>query len=221
MGSNGLPVYGDRLDGIDNVPITEEQKTNLKAKIMENNNVITVRDPHISGRTYNITIIVGDAMKRDDSKKLADLVTASLTEEQNNFYDVQVFIKKKYTCTLVATGYADEDGVFTSDVEVKFESELSKDKDVLGYGLTTTNTKDYNAKIKETVTADGEVIYYGFTKDKIGEYSCSIKIVRNKAKNDKESASKETEINSITTRDFPIIGYKRKGSQGYTWTKDR
>ena len=28
MGSNGLPVYGDRLDGIDAVKITDEQKTN-------------------------------------------------------------------------------------------------------------------------------------------------------------------------------------------------
>ena len=223
MGSNGLPVYGDRLDGIDKVPITEEQMTNLKNKIMENNQVIAVRDPHISGRTYNITIIISDAMRGGEAKKLADLVTQSLTEEQNNFYDIQVFINKKFTCTLVATGNADEDGVFTSDVKVKFESDLSKDKDVLEYGLVTKNEKTYNAKMDDTVNTDGEVVYYGFTKDKAGEYTCSIKIVRNKDKNDnsKESSSKETEINSITTRSYPIIGYKRKGGQGYSWTKDR
>lgn len=223
MGSNGLPVYGDRLDGIENVTITEEQKTNLVNKIKENNNVITVRDPHLSGRTYNITIIVADSMNRDEAKGLANLVTESLTADQNNYYDVQVFINKKYNCTLIATGYADEEGVFTSDVVVKFEEDLSKDKDVLGYGLTNTNTKDYNAKLQETITTDGEVVLYGFTKDKVGESTCSIKIVRNQAKNaeSKESASKETEINSITGENFPIIGYKRKGSQGYTWTKDR
>lgn len=223
MGSNGLPVYGDRLDGIDKVPITEEQMTNLKKKIMENNNVIDVREPHLSGRTYNITILVTDSMISGEAKKLADLVPASLTDEQNNFYDVQVFITKTYSCTLVATGKADEEGVFTSDVEIKFESDLSKNKDVLEYGLVTKNEKTYNAKMNDTVTADGEVVYYGFTKDKTGEYTCSIKIVKNKAKNEdaKESSSKETEINSITTRGFPIIGYKRKGSQGFSWTKDR
>ena len=111
MGSNGLPVYGDRLDGIDAVAITDEQKTNLVKKIKENNNVITVRDPHLSGRTYNVTIIVADSMNRDEAKGLANLVTESLNADQNNYYDVQVFINKKYNCTLVATDYADEEGI--------------------------------------------------------------------------------------------------------------
>jgi hypothetical protein len=223
MGSNGLPVYGDRLDGIDNVKISDEQKENLKKKLMEDNNVITVRDPHLSGRTYDITIIVSDSMNRDEAKKLADRVTESLTAEQNNFYDVQVFIKKKYNCTIIATGKADEEGVFTGDVVVQFKDDLSKDKDVLGYGLSTNNNKEYNAKQKEVVNTDGEVVFYGFTQDKVGESTCSIKIVRNQAKNadSKETASKEVEINSSTGENFPIIGYKRKGSQGYSWTKDR
>ncbi len=224
MGSNGLPVYGDRLDGIDNVPITEEQNNGLKTKLLENNNVISVRNPHLSGRTYNVTIIVADSMNRDEAKKLTEVVSASLTEEQNAFYDVQVFINKKYNCTLIAKGSANEEGVFTSDVEVSFEDDLSKDKEVLGYGLTNTNAKDYNGKMKETINTDGEIVIYGFTKDKVGESTCSIKIVRQKPTENaegQESSIKETEINSKTNENFPIIGYKRKGSQGYSWTKDR
>jgi hypothetical protein len=223
MGSNGLPVYGDRLDGIESVPITDEQKTSLKDKLLTNEKVINVREPHLSGRTYNITIIVADNMGLDEAKGLANFVTESLTPEQNAFYDVQVFVNKKYNCTLVATGYADEEGVFTSDVVVKFEDELNKDSEVLGYGLSRENAVDYNAKLDDKVTTDGEVVIYGFTKDKVGESSCSIKIVRKQPTGEelKNSASKITTINSSVGENFPIIGYKRKGSQGYSWTKDR
>ena len=223
MGSNGLPVYGDRLDGIEAVQITEEQKTKLKTDLMANEKVITVREPHLSGRTYDITIIVADSMPLDEAKNLSNIVTNSLTPEQNNFYDVQVFVNKKYSCTLVASGYANEEGVFTSDVAVKFEEDLSKDKEVLGYGLSRENNKDYNAKQNDKITADGEIVIYGFTKDKTGEASCSIKIVRKQPEgnDNKENASKITTINSSVGENFPIIGYKRKGSQGYSWTKDR
>ena len=128
MGSNGLPVYGDRLDGIENVPITNEQKTKLVNDLKANSDVIKVSEPHLSGRTYNVVIYVTDVDKVDNAKKLADVVTKSLDDKQNEFYDVQVFITKKYACTLEATGVVDEDGNFTSDVKVKFKDDLASDK---------------------------------------------------------------------------------------------
>ena len=33
IGSSGNPVYGDRLDGIEDVPITDEQKDKIAAEI--------------------------------------------------------------------------------------------------------------------------------------------------------------------------------------------
>ena len=222
MGSNGLPVYGDRLDGIESVPITEEQEKTMIANLLANERIISVRDPHLSGRTYNVTIIVTDSMTVAEAKGITQTVIDALTPEQNNFYDLQVFVNKKYSCTLTATGYADEEGVFTSDVVVKFEDELDKDKEVLGFGLSRENAVDYNAKLTDKVTTDGETIIYGFTKDKVNESNCSIKIVRKQPTGDEQqTSSKLTTINSSVGENFPIIGYKKKGSQGYSWTKDR
>ena len=64
---------------------------------------------------------------------------------------------------------------------------------------------------------NGEFIIYGYTKDKVGESTCSIKVVRKAAKN----SGTDSTINSTITKNFPIIGYKRKGSKTFVWTKDR
>lgn len=218
MGSNGLPVYGDRLDGIENVKITDEQKDKLVKDLSSSNEVISVSKPHLSGRTYNVVMYVTDIEQVAPAKKLAEKVTASLDDKQNEFYDVQVFIAKKYACYLEATGIVDEDGNFTSDVKVKFKNDLSKDKDILGFGLTTTNKKEYNAKGSIDIKTDGEFVIYGFAKDKGGESTCSIKIVRNE---NKTKGVKTTTVNSSVGSAFPIIGYKKKGSKDYVWTKDR
>lgn len=218
MGSNGLPVYGDRLDGIENVPITNEQKTKLVNDLKANSDVIKVSEPHLSGRTYNVVIYVTDVDKVDNAKKLADIVTKNLDDKQNEYYDVQVFIAKKQACTLEATGVVDEDGNFTSDVKVKFKDDLASDKNVLGFGISSSKTKDYNAKNNMDIKTDGEFVVYGYTKDKGGESTCSIKIVRNSAKT---KGVQTTTINSSTGSSFPIIGYKKKGSKSYVWTKDR
>ena len=37
---SGAPTYGDRLNGIENVPITDEQKSNLVTKLKGYGNVI-------------------------------------------------------------------------------------------------------------------------------------------------------------------------------------
>ncbi len=213
----GAPTYGDRLAGIENVPITDEQKKSLVDKLKSYGNVISVSDPHLSGKTYNIVITVADVDTADNAKKLSEEVTKSLDDKQNAFYDVQVFITKKYNCTLEATGVADEDGVFTGDVKVKFERDVASDKQVLGYGITNSKKKDYNAKSEYTINTDGEFVIYGYTKDKVGESTCSIKIVRKSAKN----SGIDSTINSTITKNFPIIGYKRKGSKSFVWTKDR
>ena len=214
----GAPVYGDRLDGIENVKITDEQKSNLVNKLMDVPEVLKVSEPHLSGRTYNVVITYTDKGKQVEARKLAKYVTESLTEDQNNYYDVQVFIKKQYNCNIEAVGKADEEGNFVGDVKVKFVNDIAKDELALGYGLSTSDKIDYNAKTEIDITEDGEVIIYGFTKDKIGESTCSIKVVR---KTSKDAATKDYKINSLTSSAFPLIGYKRKGNSDYVWTKER
>ena len=213
-----LPVYGDRLDGIDKVLITDEQNKALETKLLEQPNVLNV-NIHLSGKTYNVVILVGDNAPVAETKAYATLVSESLTPEQNNFYDVQVFLNKNYSCTLTAKGNADEEGKFTENVTVKFDTNLEDNEYVINYGMGNTEAKEYNSKGEFTITENGEYVIHGFTQDKFGEYTCSIKVIKTEAT---EGISlKETTVSSATFENFPIIGYKRKGSANFVWTKDR
>ena len=218
IGSSGLPVYGDRLDGIENVPITDEQKNTIVANLEKENNVIKVTEPYLTGKIFKVVITVTDDIDLAPGKKLADKVIEPLTDEQKEFYDVEVFIRKNYNCTLEATGKVDEDGNFVDDVKVKFLNDLSKVEGALDYGIMSKDSKEYNKEQNLTITEDGDHIVYGFVKDKASEYKCSIKVVKKSGEDSTESST----INSITTRSYPIIAYRKQGvNSSFVWTKDR
>lgn len=217
IGSSGLPVYGDRLDGIEKVPITEEQIAQIKDEIEKEDFVLKVTKPYLNGKVLKVIINVSDKAGVDASKALASKITAALDENQKEFYDIEVFLNKYYNCTLEATGDIDEDGNFVNDVIVKFSNDLSKNEFALDYGISNSNKVTYNKEQEFKIDKDGEYIIYGFTKDKMGEGSCSIKIVMKKS----EAKASEDTINSITTRAFPIIGYRKYGTKDFVWTKSR
>ena len=217
IGSSGLPVYGDRLDGIEDVPISEEQTKKIVDDLKSEKIVAKVKEPYLSGKIFKVIITVTDEADVKSGKALASKVTAVLTEEQKNFYDVEIFVTKEYACTLEATGKVDEDGNFTDDVVVTFEKDLGDIESILEYGMASKDSKTYNKETKITVTEDGEHIIYGYTKDKGGEHKCSIKIVKKSA----ENSTKTDTINSIKTRSYPIIGYQKQGTNKIVWTKDR
>lgn len=215
IGSSGLPVYGDRLDGIEDVPISEEQIENIKEEIEKTDFVLKVTKPYLNGKVLKVVIYVSDKAGIDPSKALAAKVSEILTEEQKAFYDVEVFLTKYYNCTLEATGKIDEDGNFIDDVTVKFSSDLSKNEFALDYGISNSDKVSYNKEQEYTIDKDGEYLIYGFTKEKMGESKCSIKIVIKKSDVD----AIEDTINSVTTQSFPLIGYKKYGTKDYVWTK--
>ncbi len=217
IGSNGMPVYGDRLDGIDEVPITDEQYNKIVTDLSSETNVISVSEPKLSGKILNVIITVGDNVETASAKSLAEKVDNNLTEEQKKFYDIEVFIKKDYNCVLEATGPIDDEGNFTGDVMVKFSNDLSKNENINNYGISNSETVEYNKNQEYKITDDGTFVIYGFTQDKVGESKCSLKITK---KTSEEIATEET-IKSLTNESFPIIGYKRKGTSEFVWTKDR
>ena len=112
IGSSGLPVYGDRLDGIENVPISEEQKDKIVEELSNTDFVIKVTRPYLNGKILKVVFTVADSADLQLSKQLDSIVYGALTEEQRAFYDVEIFIAKNYNCTLEATGKMDEDGNF-------------------------------------------------------------------------------------------------------------
>lgn len=216
IGSSGLPVYGDRLDGIENVPISEEQKDKIVEDISKSDFVLKVTKPYLKGKILKVVVYVADNAVMQPAKQLDAIVLGALDDDQRAFYDIELFITKKYNCTLEATGKMDEDGNFTSDVEVKFLDDLSKSDLEVDYGISLTDAVEYNKEQTIKITEDGEHIIYGFTKDKLGESKCSIKVVKKTS----EEVSTEADINTATVdRDFPTIGYSKAGSGQFVWAK--
>ena len=216
IGSSGLPVYGDRLDGIENVPITDEQINKISEEISKSDFVLKVTKPYLKGKILKVIVTVTDNANLAASKELSTKVPSILDEDQKAFYDIEFFIKKPYNCTLEATGKMDDEGNFVDDVEVKFLNDLSKSEFDIDYGLATTDNGEFNKTQKITVKDDGEHIIYGITKDKSGNSKCSIKIV----KKAEEVKVDESTINTITIeRDFPSIGYMKAGTNAFVWTK--
>ena len=216
IGSSGLPVYGDRLDGIENVPITEDQIKQISDEISKSDFVLKVTKPYLKGKILKVIVTVTDNANLAASKELAPKVLSVLDDDQKAFYDIEFFVKKEYNCTIEATGKMDEDGEFIDDVEVKFTEDLSKSEFGIEYGMATADNGEFNKTQKITVKDDGEHIIYGITKDKSGNSKCSIKIVK-KAEDVK---AKETTINTITIdRDFPTIGYLKAGTTAFVWAK--
>ena len=218
IGSSGLPVYGDRLDGIEDVPITEEQISKMVEEIKKDDNVIKVTTPYLNGKILKVIITVHDKASPAPVKALSSKITEQLTEEQKKFYDVELYIKKNYNCTLEATGNVDEDGNFVDTVKVKFRDNLSKSDPSVEYGIGLSDKASYNKEQTIEIKEDGEKIVYGYTKDKGGEEKCSIKIVKKSG----EKSTQSVTIDSVTNRNFPIIAYRKNGeSTNFVWTKDR
>ena len=82
-----------RLDGIEEVEITSKQEKNIVSKLEEKDEVKSV-DTDIKGRILNVIITVNDDVELDPAKALASVITENLEEDQNGYYDIQVFIKK-------------------------------------------------------------------------------------------------------------------------------
>ena len=216
IGSSGLPVYGDRLDGIENVPITDEQKDAIVAKLSESDFVLKVTKPYLNGKILKVIVTIADEANLQAAKDLSGKIVEVLDNDQRAFYDIEYFIRKEYSCTLEATGKMDEDGNFVGDVVVKFLTDLSKSEFATDYGIAGSDTHEFNKQQTIDVKDDGEYIIYGYTKDKVSESKCSIKVVK---KTSEEVASETTVNTKSISRDCPTIGYMKAGTGAFVWAK--
>ena len=91
---NTSTKYGSRLDGIENVRISDNTKNDIKKNIetLEITNSITIR---LSGKTINVITIVKDDTEVGKAKEISGKITEKLSEEQKKYYDIQVLISKK------------------------------------------------------------------------------------------------------------------------------
>ena len=91
--NEGTAIYGDRLDGIEKVEITDKQQEDI-IKSLEDKDEVKKVSCDIKGRTLNVLITVNDDVELDPAKALTSSITDNLEEDQTSYYDIQVFISK-------------------------------------------------------------------------------------------------------------------------------
>ena len=91
--NEGTAIYGDRLDGIEEVEITDDGQDKIVSSLEGKDEVKKV-ETDIKGRTLNVLITVNDDVELDPAKALTSSITDTLDKDQLGFYDIQVFISK-------------------------------------------------------------------------------------------------------------------------------
>lgn len=110
--SEGTAVYGDRLEGIEEVEITSNQQKDIVAALKEKEEVKEA-ECNTQGRILNVIITVNDEVELDQAKALTSSVTDNLEEDQKSYYDIQVFVKKTNDDTrfpIIGYKHQDKDG---------------------------------------------------------------------------------------------------------------
>jgi len=94
FGQGRSGIYGNRLDGIDEVEISKKQYKEIESKLKENENVLKV-STDLKGKIVNIIITVKDEVTKEQAKEIAGTSLSNFDEEQLKFYDIQIFVKKE------------------------------------------------------------------------------------------------------------------------------
>ena len=89
--NQGKPVYGNRLDGIENVAISTNDLKDLDEKLSSNDKAVKSKSD-LKGRTVNVILTVKKQTSVNDAKALTSAVTKEFDKEQLSYFDFQVFI---------------------------------------------------------------------------------------------------------------------------------
>lgn len=87
-------AYGNRLDGIEAVEITDKQYKEVKDSLKSDENVTKVTTD-LKGKIVNIIMTVKDGVTKDSAKKIAAKALEVFDSEQLAYYDIQIFVKKE------------------------------------------------------------------------------------------------------------------------------
>ncbi len=96
-------IYGTRLEGIKNVPISKEKRNNIIGAFKDISPSTTVR---VAGRIIYINVKVNGDVSRDTAKDYSNKSLEVFSEEEKNFYDIQFLIdNKENTAQFPIMGY--------------------------------------------------------------------------------------------------------------------
>lgn len=84
------PIYGNRLDGIDEVKINDNKSNEIESSLLSNSNIKSAK-MYIQGKIVNILIDVQN-ISVDDAKGALNGTLGSFSDKEKSFYDFQYFI---------------------------------------------------------------------------------------------------------------------------------
>jgi hypothetical protein len=84
-------LYGNRLEGIEKVPIGEDVKKGISDFLLTNEGIKKV-STNVQGRIFYIVISVDETMTIDKIKEISNQALEKCSEEQKKFYDISFLI---------------------------------------------------------------------------------------------------------------------------------
>ncbi len=90
----GKALYGDRLDGIEEVELTDKKLESIASSI-EEDAAVKNAEVSVAGKIVEVIITVQDDTSTDTAKGLNTKVLESLDDDEKKFYDIQIFLTKE------------------------------------------------------------------------------------------------------------------------------
>ena len=84
-------VYGNRLDGIENYPISNEKIEDIKTNIAKNKECETITY-QLQGKLMKFFIHVKNETGSTSAQRLGDHIIDSFSEEELGYYDISIYI---------------------------------------------------------------------------------------------------------------------------------
>ena len=93
---NGGSNYGDRLEGIENVRISDDKQREVASKIDENE-LVNHTDVNITGKRVDIRIVFNEKASLVDAQGVALKSLDNFSDEEKSFYDFEFTLKQDAT----------------------------------------------------------------------------------------------------------------------------
>lgn len=93
MPDEGKASYGERLEEIENYPISDDVYNKIMEEYGKNTNVKQIKH-HLQGKILKFFITVDDKVSVKDAKGLGDKIITYFDEKTLSYYSIQIYIVK-------------------------------------------------------------------------------------------------------------------------------
>ena len=100
--SDSKVIYGNRLEGIEKVKIKDSKIKDMKKAISDTSKSVNIR---IAGRIIYVDTVVNKDVNLETAKGYGNKILELLSEEEKNYYDVQLMIDKEDSSQFPIIGY--------------------------------------------------------------------------------------------------------------------